>query len=882
MGAGIIDSLSYYNEYSDVPHGRFPDGSSNIQYVSASPGSENRINQIEGLFINEFLASNLTTAIDEYGELDDWIEIYNGNDYPVDLGGIFLTDSLEDPMKYRIPLNNPDSTTIPANGCLLLWADGQEQQGVLHLGFKLDSKSEQIGVYQMGAGIIDSLSYRVEHPDTPKGRLPDGTGELQYVSATPGHLNQVQQLEGIYINEFMARNVTSIKDEFGEFDDWIEIRNGNNYPVDLGGIFITDSLGQPTKHRIPMSAPDSTIIPAGGFLVLWADDQKEQGVLHLDFSLSGEGEQIGLVQADGKQFIDTLTYAAFNADQAFGLLDGEEGLFQIVSASPGLPNYLEPSENLYITEIVASGNERHMDQYGEYDDWIEIYNDNDFKIDLGGFYLTDSMDYLQKFRIPSNVPDSTSIEPGGHLVFWADNQPDQGVRHLGFRLGGEGEFLALTGIDGVEIIDSVSFPNQFKHFSYSREANLGDWKYFPPTFCERNLAPLLSGLFINEFMTSNRTIPDDSGEFEDWIEIYNANSYGVDVGGLYVTDSLGAPTKFRIPSHTPSMTTINPNGYLLLFADDQKNQGIHHLNFKLSREGEQIALIHYDERTVIDSLSYTEQFSNASSSRFRDEGLWLSIPPSPGAENICPDLSNLVINEVMGNNKTAVEDDHGEFDSWMELYNKGDTPIDIGGLFLSDSMANPYKFRVSTEYSDSTTIDPYAYLTLWADNTEAQGIRHLGFKIAKTGEEIGVFDYRGRLVDSITYPFISPNLSWGRSPDGYDAWTKFLQPTPSESNMITLVLEEEQDFTGLRIYPNPVLESAIFEIPVDKPGRILIEIVDSHGSLISILQAISAEVGTEKITWDVKDAGGNHLLPGLYVFRVFSGERIFSGKFMVR
>ena len=217
-----------------------------------------------------------------------------------------------------------------------------------------------------------------------------------------------------------------------------------------------------------------------------------------------------------------------------------------------------------------------------------------------------------------------------------------------------------------------------------------------------------SGLFINEFMSSNMSIPDENGEFNDWIEIYNANTFAFDVGGLYLTDSIGAPTKFRIPSHSPSLTTIKPRGYLVLYANDQKEQRPRHLNFKLDRDGEQIALIHYDGRSVIDSLSYRKQYSNASSSRLHSEGKWLSIPPSPGAENICPDLSNLVINEVMGYNRTIIGDDHGEYDNWLELYDKSYESINIGGLFFTDSLANPYKFRISSEFPDSTTIEPYS------------------------------------------------------------------------------------------------------------------------------------------------------------------------------
>ncbi len=202
-----------------------------IQYVSASPGSGNGLSLREGLFINEYMAGNRSTFTDEFGEYDDWIEIYNGNDYPVDLGGLYLSDSLEDPTKHHIPLGMSDSTTIPAKSYLILWADGQEEQGVLHLGFKLDRQAEQIGLFQVAGGMIDSLSYTFAYPDMASGRLPDGSGNLQYVSASPGSENGFNRLEGLFINEFLLKNVSADTDEFGEFDDWVEIYNENDYAL---------------------------------------------------------------------------------------------------------------------------------------------------------------------------------------------------------------------------------------------------------------------------------------------------------------------------------------------------------------------------------------------------------------------------------------------------------------------------------------------------------------------------------------------------------------------------------------------------------------------------------------------------------------------------
>jgi flagellar hook assembly protein FlgD len=99
--------------------------------------------------------------------------------------------------------------------------------------------------------------------------------------------------------------------------------------------------------------------------------------------------------------------------------------------------------------------------------------------------------------------------------------------------------------------------------------------------------------------------------------------------------------------------------------------------------------------------------------------------------------------------------------------------------------------------------------------------------------------------------------------------------------MITLVPDMSQDQQGLRLYPNPVRESATFEIPVDNPGLIRITINDSHGAIVSIVQTYASMTGIEKISWNAKDASGADLVPGLYTFHVLSGEHGFTGKFVL-
>ncbi len=141
--------------------------------------------------INEILADNGTAGRDPQNEYDDWIELYNAGDSPVDIGGMYLTDDLSVRTKWRIPSNTPADTTIAPHGYLLIWADGDTADAGLHAGFRLSADGEQIGLVAAdGTTQIDGFSFGQQARDTSYGRYPDGDPNLQLLTPpTPGAPN---------------------------------------------------------------------------------------------------------------------------------------------------------------------------------------------------------------------------------------------------------------------------------------------------------------------------------------------------------------------------------------------------------------------------------------------------------------------------------------------------------------------------------------------------------------------------------------------------------------------------------------------------------------------------------------------------------------------
>ena len=172
------------------------------------------------VLINEFLASNATVNVDASGENDDWVELYNPDAVPVDIGGWYVTDDLSEPTKWQIPTTDPTITTLPAGGFLLLWFDKDPDQGPLHVDTKLSAGGEDIGVFGPdGTTQVDALSYGPQTSDISFGRTTDGGPDWQFfLSPTPNASN-----ENSTGNDFADEPVMSVTGGFFQSDFTVEL-----------------------------------------------------------------------------------------------------------------------------------------------------------------------------------------------------------------------------------------------------------------------------------------------------------------------------------------------------------------------------------------------------------------------------------------------------------------------------------------------------------------------------------------------------------------------------------------------------------------------------------------------------------------------------------
>lgn len=437
--------------------------------------------------------------------------------------------------------------------------------------------------------------------------------------------------DGLVLNEMMAMNNATIADEHGEYDDWIEIVNTSSESIDLFGLNLTDNLSNPQAFTFP----DITL-GSGEYLLIWTDDDIEQGDLHAGFKLSSGGESVYLL--DGGVILDDTIFGTLGADLSWGRWPDGTGEWKIMNrATPGTEND-DTAQSVYeivLNEIMADNFSviEDPDEPGEFPDWIELYNLETEAVDLGGMYLSDDPNDPTKYAIPAGVV----IPAQGYLVFWADNETDQGNLHTNFKLGSGGETVTL--FQGSQLVDSTEYIDMGTDLSWGRWPDgTGEWKILSEaTPGDSNVDPDIPdvNLCINEFMADNTTViedPDEPGEYPDWIEIYNAELDPVDMSGMFLTDDPVDPTKYPIPDGV----TIPAGGYLVFWADDEDEQGPYHTNFKLSKSNEVVYLYSIDGETLVDGLSYGEQTVNVSRGRYPDgtDNWGFMTTPSPGSANV--------------------------------------------------------------------------------------------------------------------------------------------------------------------------------------------------------------------------------------------------------
>ena len=477
----------------------------------------------------------------------------------------------------------------------------------------------------------------------------------------------------IYINELMAKNDHVITDNTGEFEDWIEMFNAGGSSINLASYIITDGN---IEWIIPDSDPILTTIPAGGFLIFWADNDPEQGANHIDFKLSASGESIALFDPNGT-LVDEVSFGVQNSDLSFGRTTDGAATFQIfVNATPGASNNASgtPTYPATITAIITSASDDAEDPVG---------NSN---TDISGTHLQIVNDWSGDQTIGLRFSDITI--PNGSVV-------DQATIQFTSVTGGFSIGFCDLNISGHYIGNTPTFEEVPNNIT-SRVVTSTAVNWQPPEW-------LMGGEQSEKQRTPNlKSVVQEIIDHPEW-EQNNALAFiinGTGVRGAHAFETLGG---------TPAQLI---------------------LEVKMSAPTEEV--------------------------------------------------SNLYINEI-GPGGTDYSDEEDNPDDWVELYNSGSTPINIGGLYLTDDFNNLTKWQIATP----EIIPPNGFTIIWPDKDIHQGKLHANFNLEASGEQLAlvqILDNEIIIIDSLTFPQVPFKATYGRITDGVNNWTIFGQITLDASN----------------------------------------------------------------------------------------------------
>ncbi|MDX2432914.1 MAG: CotH kinase family protein [Bacteroides sp.] len=230
----------------------------------------------------------------------------------------------------------------------------------------------------------------------------------------------------LHINEIVASSSDGIRDEMGEYEDWIEIYNSGDKTVDLAGLFLADNMldlenkDESVSWAFPSNQAEITSVEAKAYKLVFADNEEGDGPLHTNFKLSRSGEEVVLFQKIGDEYrvIDHLVFGNQNTDISFGRYPDGAPVFDFMSlTTPEAPNTLatsfqdtdysldNPEESILIYPVPTQG-PLHIQ-------FSEELSQKDFPVRLMVYSMTGSLVHDSQHRSSSLISLSLKLQARG-------------------------------------------------------------------------------------------------------------------------------------------------------------------------------------------------------------------------------------------------------------------------------------------------------------------------------------------------------------------------------------------------------------------------------------------------------------------------------------
>ena len=442
----------------------------------------------------------------------------------------------------------------------------------------------------------------------------------------------------LVINEIMSSNNGVISDEEGNLYDYLEIYNGNDHEINLKDYGLSDE-----NTKVKYVFPD-TVISANGYIVVYLSGKNKEG-LYTNFKLkSSGGEVVALLKPNGK-VVDAIETVSLDSNTVMAR-DAKGNWVIQDKPTPGFANNkdgydeflksLESSENkkIVINEILAENKGNFKNENGEYSGYIEIKNISDESINIKNYSLSNDESVSFKWQLPNIKLSKGEVL----LIYTSGVSSTSGTLSTGFKLKNKNGTVVLANSKG-KVIDKVKYENLANGMAYIRE---GD-KYLmnnsiSPGFdngvngikaFQKKYLKVESSLIINEAMNNNYSyLPQNGGNYYDWIELYNNGKDDVKLSDYCLTTNINTVCMSKLPD-----VTLKKGEYYVVMASgntELSNKSYTHLGFKL---GDNDALYLTKDSSIVDSMYVSQVPNGYSYGRGKDYGLYYFSKPTPKAKN---------------------------------------------------------------------------------------------------------------------------------------------------------------------------------------------------------------------------------------------------------
>lgn len=436
----------------------------------------------------------------------------------------------------------------------------------------------------------------------------------------------------LVINEIMISNDGAYVSPDGNLYDWIEIYNGTNEDIDLFNYGLSDENSGETKWLFP-----SVTIKSKSYLVVMLSGSNEKGLI-ANFALSRKGgETITLKSPKGK-VIDSVKTIDIEKNSVMAR-DSNSKWIETKEITPGYSNNKEgrdiflnsqksETNELTITEYLPSneGNIAFNDSFYSY---IELQNISDETINLKDYYL--SKDEARPFLW--RLPD-VELKSGDYYIVYANNLDKD--NNASFNLDKKTGKIILSKNN--KIVENLSYENIEDGFAQVKM----DDKFISTISISPGYSNDNNGieefnesrthnkdLIITEVMNqNNKYMPQNGGEYYDWIELYNNSSETINLSDYSITNDDSYKQKYVLPD-----VKLKPNSYYNLIASGNSkysNSNYKHVNFKIS-DSESIYI--YKNDKLIDSMFIAQIPNQYSYGKGKSSGLYYFSNPTPKSVN---------------------------------------------------------------------------------------------------------------------------------------------------------------------------------------------------------------------------------------------------------